>query len=508
MLTRLKVNGFKNLVDVDLRFGPFTCITGASGVGKSNLFDAISFLGALADGTLTDAAKSVRGEGGRASEIRNLFQHVVDNYARVMTFEAEMIIPEAGFDDLGMEVKAKITYLRYRLAIGLNYDTISGFAGLDLLHEELSHINLGSAAQNLLFPHKAAAWRYSAVKGRRSGGAFISTQGEGKNRIIELHADGEGGGRPRTILACNLQRTVLSTVNTAENPTVLMAKREMQSWRQFRLEPASLRKPDELTAPTMIGPDGAHLAAALYHLRKQEKGGNRMTSESDPDEADSPTLYTRLARILADFGDEMQEISVDHDDKREILTIIGTAVDGTPFSARALSDGSLRFLALSVLALDRQSPGLFCIEEPENGISPDRIPLMLSLLQTIVTDVNRPVGSDNPLRQVIINSHSPAVLASIADESILVADSVEKMRDGAIFKSVRFSCLPDTWRLKTAGNQNTVERDRLLPPVVTFSQESIEQGNKLGRKKLCKETDRSDEVGEQIQPSLPYGEER
>jgi len=40
MLTRLKVTGFKNLVDVDIKFGPFTCIAGANGVGKSNLFEA------------------------------------------------------------------------------------------------------------------------------------------------------------------------------------------------------------------------------------------------------------------------------------------------------------------------------------------------------------------------------------------------------------------------------------------------------------------------------------
>lgn len=41
LLTRLSVNGFKNLIDVDLYFGHFTCIAGANGVGKSNLFDAI-----------------------------------------------------------------------------------------------------------------------------------------------------------------------------------------------------------------------------------------------------------------------------------------------------------------------------------------------------------------------------------------------------------------------------------------------------------------------------------
>ena len=66
MLTRLKVTGFKNLVDVDVHFGPFTCIAGQNGVGKSNLFDAIRFLSALADKTFLDAAKSVRDEGERS----------------------------------------------------------------------------------------------------------------------------------------------------------------------------------------------------------------------------------------------------------------------------------------------------------------------------------------------------------------------------------------------------------------------------------------------------------
>src|SRR5512137_748353 len=201
MLTRLKITGFKNLVDVDVRFGPFTCIAGANGAGKSNLFDAIMFLSALADNPLIDAAKEVRDEGGRASDIRNLFHCVGENHAAKMTFEAEMIVPERGVDDLGQEAKAKITFLRYLLTIGFRSDSFSRSGGLELLYEELSHINLGTASQNILFPHKAAAWRYSAVKGRRSGGAFISTQGEGKERIIELHTDGEGGGRPRLILS-------------------------------------------------------------------------------------------------------------------------------------------------------------------------------------------------------------------------------------------------------------------------------------------------------------------
>ena len=34
MLTRLQVSGFKKLVDVDVRFGPFTCVVGPKWRGQ------------------------------------------------------------------------------------------------------------------------------------------------------------------------------------------------------------------------------------------------------------------------------------------------------------------------------------------------------------------------------------------------------------------------------------------------------------------------------------------
>jgi AAA15 family ATPase/GTPase len=85
MLTRLKVSGFKNLVDVDVRFGPFTCIAGPNGVGKSNLFDTIRFLSALADRPLIEAAMSVRDESGKTADIRSLFYRHGDQTEPQMT---------------------------------------------------------------------------------------------------------------------------------------------------------------------------------------------------------------------------------------------------------------------------------------------------------------------------------------------------------------------------------------------------------------------------------------
>src|SRR4051794_1481607 len=113
MLTRLRASGFKNLVDVDISFGPFTCIAGANGVGKSNLLDAILFLSALADRPLLDAALSVRDQGARTGDIRGLFHHVGDHFDDEIRFEAEMIIPEEGTDDLGQQAKASSTFVQY-----------------------------------------------------------------------------------------------------------------------------------------------------------------------------------------------------------------------------------------------------------------------------------------------------------------------------------------------------------------------------------------------------------
>src|SRR5262249_51393392 len=154
MLTRLKVNGFKNLIDVDVRFGPFTCVAGANGVGKSNLFDAIRFLSALADRPLMDAALSVRDEGGRASDIRSLFHRVGETFAAEMSFEAEMIVPPKGFDDLGQEATASITFLCYSLKLAYKpEDSRRSLGQLEILREELTYITHEDASKHLLFPH-------------------------------------------------------------------------------------------------------------------------------------------------------------------------------------------------------------------------------------------------------------------------------------------------------------------------------------------------------------------
>ena len=445
MITRLQIDGFKNLVGVDIRFGPFTCIAGTNAVGKSNLFDAIRFLSDLTNKTIVDAASLVRS----GSKTRDLFHRVENTYTNKISFLVEMIIPGEGTDDLGQSAEATITTVRYELELAYRSNDNLGTQGtLEILREELSPITLGEARRNISFypnlnslnqkeqnavKKKERAWKDSVIWGRRPA-KFISTEGIGEDRKINFHQDGGSGGRPVRRKASQLPRTILSTANALENPTALIVKNEMQSWKMLQLEPNALRSPDDFTATTnaTLGTNGSHLPATLYRLQHEE--GNSY-----------PDICQHLANRLYELVADVAYIDIDRDDKRELLTLMLRTRDNTTLPARALSDGTLRFLGLAILELDPRSGSVICLEEPENGIHPEKIPSILRLLQDIATDINFEVGDDNPLRQVITNTHSPSVVQQVPEDSLLMAELREDIDEyGNFFKKAVFTPLDDS----------------------------------------------------------------
>jgi len=246
--------------------------------------------------------------------------------------------------------------------------------------------------------------------------------------------------------AINLPRTAISATNAAETPTATLARREMQSWKLLQLEPSSLRAPDPFTAPTKLGSDGSHLAATLYRMGRATASGDKAADSS----TNNPT-YAKVANRLSELLEDVRSLNISRDENRELLTLFVEGRDGTAHPARALSDGTLRFLALAVLELDSEAQGVLCLEEPENGIHPKRIPAILNLLQDIAVDVEDAVGPDNPLRQVIVNTHSPAVVAQVPDGSLLIAELTELVTDGKQCTALSFACLPRTWRANIPG---------------------------------------------------------
>lgn len=450
MLTRLRVKGFKSLWDVDVHFGPFTCIAGPNAVGKSNLFDAIQFLSHLASDTFLNAALSVRAQTDLTGNARDLFHRWKDQYQERIFMSAEMIIPSEGKDSLGQTAIASITFIKYELE--LEFSASSGSSGLGmirLISEKLEPIPKGSAAKILRFPHSATNWRNSVVVGKGRRVPFIST--DLLNGEIELHQ--ERGGQPRRFKSESLPRTVLSTVNAMESPTSLLVKREMESWRLLQLEPSALRHPDSFLTPPGLEANGAHLPATLFSLAHMY-GADR-------------NVFEHVSGRLSSLIDDVLSITIDKDDRRQLLVLQLFNRDGTLHEARSLSDGTLRFLALATLAEDPSALGVICMEEPENGIQPSRIPAILNLLEAIACDPQEPPGADNPLRQVIINTHSPSVVKQINDDCLLIASTEQQLVGIHRFDATVFRWLSGTWRQTMSPDVRPVAKGKLLSYLVS-----------------------------------------
>ncbi len=76
--------------------------------------------------------------------------------------------------------------------------------------------------------------------------------------------------------------------------------------------------------------------------------------------------------------------------------------NGRKFSARALSEGTLRFAAITAAFFQPDMPGIMTIEEIESGIHPSRLRLLVELLRS---------RTGHGETQIFATTHSPATLA-------------------------------------------------------------------------------------------------
>ncbi len=451
MITRLKIQGFKNIFDAEIFFGPFTCIAGLNSVGKSNLFDALQFLSNTTEHTLIEAAAKLRSNdsvGNKITDITSIFYND-QNYAHdTIYFEVDLLIPENGIDHLGQEAKATTTAVRYILEIKLSRD-ISKLTNdlIQISKEELLPIKRSEMLKSLKDLDAKKDWVNSVLKGMRRNSTpfFLTNQDE---NVIVISKD-QTWGRKKKLNFKTLPRTVLSTASSTEMPTALIAKLELKSWMKIQFEASSLRSADEFFNPNpFVSTSGAHLPAALYRLTNDSRIKN--------------DVLTEIANRLNELIDNVFKINIDVDEKRNLLTLTVKGKNKAEFPASSLSDGTLRFLALSIIEQDPSFTGIICLEEPENGIHPERIPAIVNLLYDISLELNFKNDIDNPLRQVIINTHSPLVVAEVKAKDLIFAEEVKQKYNDNIISGVRFKPLSGTWRAKKIENQKSVSKSVLL----------------------------------------------
>ncbi len=385
MITRIELDGFKTFQDFSLDLSPLQVIVGANGVGKSNLFDALQLLGRLAESDLRTAFQGLRGE---ASELFTMRPN--GGTADRMRIAVEMLVNRHVQDEWGARQELTYPRMRYEVKIVRRRDGL-GLDRLAVEHELLAPIPRHNDRWTKSYGLKTGDSRIPAMTGGRAS-PFISTQEEGGRATLVLHQDGYSAGR--AVVAQDVERSLLSGIRNTGFPHALAVAKEMRGWRFLQLDPAILRQPSPLTAPTTMAADGSHLPNVLARM----KGTDSMLLADV-----SLDLVNRVPGIL--------QVEVEEDRLRERSIVWVKSADGRRFPSRVLSDGTLRMLALVTLRHDPEHEGLLCLEEPETSVHPSRLKGLTQLLQDMATDFSDPDEVGQPLRQVLCNTHSPVFIS-------------------------------------------------------------------------------------------------
>ena len=165
--------------------------------------------------------------------------------------------------------------------------------------------------------------------------------------------------------------------------------------RYIQLNSTAMRQPAQATRPTELDLDGTNLARVVGHLLRDRsaKGGKRSIEQ-----------WTQHLRYALD---DLESIAwaARKPDNAEYLTL--KFAGGLDCPTYLLSDGTLRMLALTLPAFLRSPPRLYMVEEPENGVHPHALEIILKALRAI------------PGAQVFVATHSPIVVQQADVGSLL-----------------------------------------------------------------------------------------
>ena len=179
----------------------------------------------------------------------------------------------------------------------------------------------------------------------------------------------------------------------------------IDNWRIYHFHDTSANSPFKKTGDLhdnrFLRPDGSNLAAFLYYLQEKHEV--------------QYGLIRRTIQQAAPFFDDFQlePLALNPDKIRLEWKHLGS---DAYFDASALSDGTLRFIALATLFLQPPSlrPSVILLDEPELGLHPYAVTLLESLVGMAAVDT-----------QVILATQSPTLLDHFGPEDVLVADRVK-----------------------------------------------------------------------------------
>ena len=359
MLTSLRLINFKNFADETLKLGPFTVIVGANASGKSNIRDAFRFLHGIGRGyTLAEIMGGKVGVGGQME-----WEQIRGAPIEVARFEPTLPFDWSKFS-LVLESNFEGQKSSYFIEVGFNQNDPLGFR---VFQENLKQ-DLETIFQ--------AQWTSGKVSGQLVYDDVTLDRVFGDSRPVLTQIAGQGP------FPSSIDSRVFFSPMAVDRSHLLLG-----STRFFDLLPAQMREPSTPGAAT-LGDYGQNLPVVLEAIC------------SNPDS--KQTLASWLQELTPM---DVQGFEFPRDPSgRAHLRIVER--NGRQVSASSASDGTLRFLAMLALLLNEDASGIYFFEDIDAGIHPNRLWLLLELIE-------RQTAKGNV--QVITTTHNPALLAWMND---------------------------------------------------------------------------------------------
>jgi predicted ATPase len=386
-LERLHVRRFKSLYDVDLSFDDFSILTGPNGSGKTNIVDAIAFLGEVYSFGVEYAVGRAGGidaiafRDKRRTTIGVTFEvkaSFIIGEARMLALTLRRVQGNPGYEELRNQqfsITHKFTLKPASEQNATDYAVSTETLALSVLTE---------GVETTLFIARSA------------------DDGESAPDIesVELPVDmSDRSRRAAEFLRNNLDRVstdslmaVAPGASILEWLRILPAVREFQTRmsyiRAYRLNPAGCREPGVLTPNATLDSNGGNLPAVVARLSRSE-----------------PEVWSKVLAGMRQLLPDLEKVDAVPSAEHGLVLRFYETGRGRPWSAVEVSDGTIQTLAM-LIALHDPRPPIVVVEEPENTVHP-------WVLRRFVEEARALRG-----KQVVLTTHSPVLLRLVRPEDV------------------------------------------------------------------------------------------
>ena len=380
IVTRIEALGFRSLRYVSQRLGPFHVLVGPNASGKSAFLDVLAFLGDLQRDDLKHAIMGY--QPFRATDPRHLAwmgrgksfelaiettvpnalqEHIKDRPTRVCRYEIEVEVSDP-----------------YRIARETLWIKPDKNAGTE--HVRSQFPSPPEPPDGIIVdPEKRSPTGWRRVVCRESDPLRVTFRPETSERSFQFRIPTSESALYRL------------PPDTELFPVASQVKQMLsEGVQRIALSSQAIRQPSSPGQSDAYLPDGSNLPHVVEKVRTEH-----------------PDRYADWLMHVREALPDIDQVTVRRRSEDMHAYLMLHYRNGFEAPSWLVSDGTLRFLALTLIAYLSDPTGPYLIEEPENGIHPRNVETILQSLSSVYD------------AQVLLASHLPDVARLASIEQLL-----------------------------------------------------------------------------------------